>query len=236
MGLWDAICSVGSSIASGISSVCSAIGSACSSIGSAIASGVGALAQKIVELPTKSPTILDIIIGVIKIVAEVLIDSPEDEKVEDLGAAMKQVEKKPEDFDSINDYIDYLRDEIKKGHVELGKSQGVELFAEKVMGASLLSEALGEKYGMKPSAEFWGEIGEKVYDGKLNANEVGSIIQKASQSEVKLENVSSYLKGEEVRGNQKSEVSSVIIDGLKESNPTLSDSEIDKRFNELIKQ
>lgn len=235
MGLWDAICSVGSSIASGISSVCSAIGSACSSIGSAIVSGIGALAQKIVELPVK-PTIIDAIVGLIKVVAELLIDSPKDEKVEDLGAAMKQTEKKPEDFDSINDYIDYLRDEIKKGHVELGKSQGVELFAEKVMGASLLSEALGEKYGMKPSAEFWGEMGEKVHDGKLNANEVGSIIQKASRSEVKLDNVSSYLKGEEVKGNQKSEVSSVIIDGLKESNPTLSDSEIDKRFNELIKQ
>lgn len=235
MGLWDAICSVGSSIASGISSVCSAIGSACSSIGSAIVSGIGALAQKIVELPVK-PTIIDAIVGLIKVVAELLIDSPKDEKVEDLGAAMKQTEKKPEDFDSINDYIDYLRDEIKKGHVELGKSQGVELFAEKVMGASLLSEALGEKYGMKPSAEFWGEMGEKVHDGKLNANEVGSIIQKASRSEVKLDNVSNYLKGEEVKGNQKSEVSSVIIDGLKESNPTLSDSEIDKRFNELIKQ
>lgn len=235
MGLWDAICSVGSSIASGISSVCSAIGSACSSIGSAIASGVGALAQKIIELPVK-PTIIDAIVGLIKVVAELLIDSPKDEKVEDLGAAMKQTEKKPEDFDSINDYIDYLRDEIKKGHVELDKSQGVELFAEKVMGASLLSEALGEKYGMKPSAEFWGEMGEKVHDGKLSANEVGSIIQKASRSEVKLDNVSNYLKGEEVKGNQKSEVSSVIIDGLKESNPTLSDSEIDKRFNELIKQ
>lgn len=235
MGLWGAICSVGSSIVSGISSVCSAIGSACSSIGSAIVSGIGALAQKIVELPVK-PTIIDAIIGLIKVVAELLIDSPKDEKVEDLGAAMKQAEKKPEDFDSINDYIDYLRDEIKKGHVELGKSQGIELFAEKVMGASLLSEALGEKYGMKPSAEFWGEMGEKVHDGKLSANEVGSIIQKASQSEVKLDNVSNYLKGEEVKGNQRSEVSSVIVDGLKESNPTLSDSEIDKRFNELIKQ
>lgn len=235
MGFWDSVCSIGSSIVSGISSVCSAIGSACSSIGSAIVSGIGALAQKIVELPVK-PTIIDVIIGVIKVVAELLMDSPEDEKVEDLGAAMKQVEKKPEDFDSINDYIDYLRDEIKKGHVELGKSQGVELFAEKVMGASLLSEALGEKYGMKPSAEFWGEMGEKVHDGKLNANEVGAIIQKASQSDVKLDNVSNYLKGEEVKGNQRSEVSSVIVDGLKESNPTLSNSEIDKRFNELIKQ
>lgn len=235
MGLWDAICSVGSSIVSGVKSVCSAIGSACSSIGGAVASGIGTLAQKILELPVK-PTIVDAIISLVKVVAELLMDSPKDEKVEDLGAAMKQAEKKPEDFDSINDYIDYLREEIKKGSVKLGQSEGIELFSEKMMGVALLSEGLGEKYGMKPSAEFWGEMGKKVHDGKLEPKEVGSIIQKASQAEVQLDNVSNYLKGEEVKGNKKSEVSSVIIDGLKESNPSLSDLEIDKRFNELIKQ
>ena len=75
--------------------------------------------------------IIDSIIGLIKVVAELLLDSPKDERVQDLGAAMKQAEKKPEDFDSINDYIDYLRDQIKNGKIKTSKSQGLELFTEK---------------------------------------------------------------------------------------------------------
>ena len=105
MGFW-------SDLGSAIGSICSAIGSVCSAIGGAIASKIGALATTIA--PFLGP-VAQAVVAIAQIIGIFI----KDDNVEDLGEAMRKADKKPEDFDSINDYITYLRAEIKSGNITL---------------------------------------------------------------------------------------------------------------------
>lgn len=106
MGFWGAICSIGSSIASGISSAVSGIGSALSSF----ASGVGAVIGKIVtELEPVGLALGKFAaaflqgMGILKL----------DEKPEDLGERALQAAERgitTEQFDDFESYLDALRD------------------------------------------------------------------------------------------------------------------------------
>ena len=98
MGFW-------SDLGSAIGSICSAIGSVCSAIGGAIASKIG-------ELVTTIVSFLGPVAQAVVAIAQIIGIFIKDDNVEDLGEAMRKADKKPEDFDSINDYITYLRAEI----------------------------------------------------------------------------------------------------------------------------
>ena len=105
MGFW-------SDLGSAIGSICSAIGSVCSAIGGAIASKIGALATTIA--PFLGP-VAQAVVAIAQIIGIFI----KDDNVEDLGEAMRKADKKPEDFDSINDYITYLRAEIKSPYTRV---------------------------------------------------------------------------------------------------------------------
>lgn len=231
MGWFSSVCSA---VGSFCSSVCSCVSSVCSAIGGAVASVCGAMAETILKL---NPSTIDVVLKVIEAIITVCLGLGEDEKIEDYGAAMRQVDKKPEDFDSIKEYIEYLREEIKSGRVDLSSSENdIERYADKVLGASLMIKAIDEKYGLKTSAEFWGTMGEKFEKGKIDGNELDVILKKSGEEQIDVNNVARYLKHEELKGgDQKSEISTIIIDSLKESNPKMSENEINTRFNEALK-
>ncbi|EAI7225308.1 hypothetical protein CK602_08505, partial [Campylobacter coli] len=107
MGFWSAVGGF-------ISSCASAIGSACKAIGGVIMDGIGKLAGAML------PHIGTISI-ILNIIGQITGLFNKDDNVEDLGAAMRQSDKKPEDFDSINAYIDYLKNEIKAGNINLNE-------------------------------------------------------------------------------------------------------------------
>lgn len=223
MGFW-------SSVGSFIGGCCSAIGSICSGIGGAVMGAIGALAVAIAPILP----IVALAVQAIGILANIL---KPDEKPEDFGQAAEQMEKKPEDFDSINEYIDYLREGIRSGKVELNKDLSDEkLVAYKAVGCGLTIKGIEEKYGLKTSAEFWGMAGNMMQNNKLNADELGKILELSKSNDVSPENISNYIKGEKMEGGQKaSSVSDVIENGLKDANPKMSEEEITARFNNLLK-
>lgn len=228
MGFWSGICSA-------VSSVCSFVSSACSAIGGAVARACGAVAESILKM---SPNTIGEIIKVIVAIAGACLGMGEDEKIEDYGAAMRQAEKKPEDFNTIQEYIAYLREEIKSGRIDLSSPKSeIEQFADKALGASLMIKGIDEKYKLKTSVDFWGTMGKKFEEGKINEKELDSVLKNCGDKQVDADNVSRYLNNEDLKGGQtKSEVSSIIVDSLKEANPKMSDSEVTTRFNNAIKQ
>lgn len=224
MGFW-------SSVGSFISGCCSAISSACSAIGGAIAGVVGTLAASIAPF-------LAVALPIVSAIANLLGIGQKDIEPEQYGEAMSLADKKPEDFDSINEYIDYLSAEIKDGNIDFSQPKTEEQKAAyKAMGCSLMVKGIDEKYNLETDAEFWGSMGEKFNEGKINENEVKGILESCSKSGVSPANVASYVKLEKLDDDvNKSEISNSIITGIKEANPTMSDEDTLNRFNTLLKK
>ena len=218
------------SIGSAIGSVCSAIGSICSSIGGPIAAGIGALASAIA--PHLGP-----ILQIVTAIAQVLGILNKDDNPEDLGEAMRKSDKKPEDFDSINDYIAHLREEIKSGKIVLDEDKtDLQKNIDTALGAGLSIKAIDEKYNLQTSPEFWVFGAKKFEEGKLNTDEIHSMLKTASDKKINPTDMANYVEDKELSsGVQKSEISSALKESLQEANPTLSKEEITEKFKALIR-
>lgn len=162
MGLFSAIGSV-------CSALCSAVSSVCSSIGGAIMGGIGSLA------PVISPW-LSIAVAVISVLAEIFTEKPKEEKPEELGMKAEQADKKPEDFDSINDYIEYLRQEIKVDDAKLENLSEEERMKYQAVGLGLYVKNIEEKQGMKLDPAFLKVVPEMINLG-YTAQDIGNLMQ-----------------------------------------------------------
>ena len=214
------------------SGVCSAIGSVCSVIGGAIAATLSTVAVALAP-------IIAVALPIIKAVATLCNILKPNEKPEDLGRAMEQAAKKPEDFASKNAYIDYLRGEIQAGRIDLSRPiTDIEKAADTSVGCGLTMRAIDEKYGIKTSAEFWGTMGTAFKDGKITDKEVVSILETTGEKNMDINNVGVYIerKPELANSEKASDISSNIETALKKSNPEMSDADISARFNELLKR
>lgn len=224
MGFWSGVGSFIGGVVSGIVDTCCAIGGA-------IVDGVRALATTIAPY-------LEPIVRIVTAIAQALGILDKDDNLEDLGEAMRKTDKKPEDFDSINDYIAYLREEIKSGKIALDEDKtDLQKNIDTALGAGISIKAIDEKYNLQTSAEFWEFSGKKFEEGKLNTDEIHSMLKTASEKNLNPDDIKNYVEDKELSsGVQKSEISSALKESLQEANPTLSQDKLTERFNDLIKK
>ncbi|TQR33139.1 hypothetical protein DMB92_04060 [Campylobacter sp. MIT 99-7217] len=224
MGFW-------SSVGGFLGSVCSGIGEVCSKIGGALATGIGALAGALAPiLSTVAPIISAIasLIGVFK----------NEHTPEDYGEAMQKAEKKPDDFDSINEYIAYLDEEISSGRIQLDekeKKTDIQKNIDTAIGSALGMKGISEKYNLEDSVSFWATMGQKFKDEKIDEKELVSTLETMSEKDISADDVSAYLEDKTLETNSKSEVSEALKQGLEKANPELSKDELTTKFNELLK-
>ncbi|WP_277248399.1 hypothetical protein [Phascolarctobacterium succinatutens] len=186
MGLFSAIGSV-------CSALCSAVSSVCSSIGGAIMGGIGSLA------PVISPW-LSIAVAVISVLAEIFTEKPKEEKPEELGMKAEQADKKPEDFDSINDYIEYLRQEIKVDDAKLENLSEEERMKYQAVGLGLYVKNIEEKQGMKLDPAFLKVVPEMINLG-YTAQDIGNLMQSMKKNGVNdMKMYPEFMKGELLPG------------------------------------
>lgn len=186
MGLFSAIGSV-------CSAVCSAVSSVCSSIGGAIMGGIGSLA------PVISPW-LSIAVAVISVLAEIFTEKPKEEKPEELGMKAEQADKKPEDFDSINDYIEYLRQEIKVDDAKLENLSEEERMKYQAVGLGLYVKNIEEKQGMKLDPAFLKVVPEMINLG-YTAQDIGNLMRSMKKNGVNdMKMYPEFMKGELLPG------------------------------------
>lgn len=220
MGFWSTL---GSIISEGIS----AVGQALGKVGMLIGTLASALAPHIA-----------LICSVVSAICSVIGLFKDKHEAEDYGAAMRQAEKKPEDFDSTNDYIDYLSEEIREGRIDLDKEKSeAEKWIDRSMGSALGIMAINEKFGLESGVAFWKGIGQKFEEGKLDGKDIESILKNASQKGIDIEDIGFYVQNEEPKnGSKKSDISQSLKDSLKESKPELSEQELTQKYNELVKE
>ena len=182
-----------SAIGSVCSAVCSAVSSVCSSIGGAIMGGIGSLA------PVISPW-LSVAVAVISVLAEIFTEKPKEEKPEELGMKAEQADKKPEDFDSINDYIEYLRQEIKVDAANLENLSEEERMKYQAVGLGLYVKNIEEKQGMKLDPAFLKVVPEMINLG-YTAQDIGNLMQSMKKNGVNdMKMYPEFMKGELLPG------------------------------------
>lgn len=182
-----------SAIGSVCSVVCSAVSSVCSSIGGAIMGGIGSLA------PVISPW-LSVAVAVISVLAEIFTEKPKEEKPEELGMKAEQADKKPEDFDSINDYIEYLRQEIKVDAAKLENLSEEERMKYQAVGLGLYVKNIEEKQDMKLDPTFLKVVPEMINLG-YTAQDIGNLMQSMKKNGVSdMKMYPEFMKGELLPG------------------------------------
>ena len=237
MGFWGAVGAVvgaiGSAVGamlSGASAICGALGGVVGALGStfctSLAAGITALGVG---------DVIAVIMAVAKVVswiAEKLGLTTEEEQPEDLGMKAEQADKKPEDFDSIEEYIKYLREEVEIDKEKMEKLSQEERAKYAAVGSAILVQGIEEKYKMQLPAEFWCT----VYDRKMDEEQIKCLIDTFKEKGVTdMKDLDDYLNNRKIEsGTPRSEISDTIIEAIKKQNPGISQEDIDAAFDKMM--
>lgn len=112
----------------------------------------------------------------------------------------EQADKKPENFDSINDYIEYLRQEIKVDAAKLENLSEEERMKYQAVGLGLYVKNIEEKQGMKLDPAFLKVVPEMINLG-YTAQDIGNLMQSMKKNGVNdMKMYPEFMKGELLPG------------------------------------
>lgn len=136
-------------ISSAISAVGSFISSALSTVGPSITGFAKSAVIIIAKLPIPGLDVIKVVSTIANIIHAVCkalgVESEEDPEV--LGAKATQCEEKPEDFESTEAYIKYLKEKVELDKERFTKMSEEEKIGCKAIGMSLETKAVEEKIG-----------------------------------------------------------------------------------------
>lgn len=210
MGFWSGVCSF-------VSSCCSVVASAVSSIGKALVGG----ATKLLEITGKS---FDLVCEVIKKIGIALGVIEEDEDIEELGAKAMEADKKPEDFEYVSDYIQYLRDEVQLDREKFEKADEKTKAARKAVGATIVVKRIEEKKDTNIPIEFLVEAARH----KMKSEEIYKVIDMFKEEKME-NNFGDYLKGN-LDYKSETKTGNMLVKMYKELEPNLSIEEIEEKI------
>lgn len=218
--------SVCSAVGSALSSVCSAVGSLCSGIGGAVMRGVSALA------PTLAPHIW-VFVAVISILAELFTDKPKEEKPEEIGMKAELADKKPEDFDSISDYLEYLRNEVKLDPAKLEKLTPEERQKYQLVGLGLYIKDIEERSGLKLDPDFVKAI-PKLKDQGYEAADIANLMQSMKKNGVTdMKQYVDFMKGDLQPGSPERQQVGASVKDMVEQHFKGEDVNMREKINKL---
>lgn len=215
MGFWGSVCSAVSSV---VSSAVSVVSSAAKVVGKVVVESATEFLKMNIEKLEKVVTVLETIAKVLGII------KPEEDS-EELGDKALRAEKKPENFNSTNEYIEYLRKEIRAvSKKELEELPAEERLARKAVGSALLSKAIGEKKSLEIPVEFWKE----TVNLGLNAKEIDTFLTKFKNAGIDPSEFLKYLK-RELDAKEESKVDSTLVQAYKELEPEADIKDIEEK-------
>ena len=238
MGFFSSVCSFFSGVARGIgsaiSSLCSGIGGLLSSAVSGFAGALGVVGATIGLAP------LQVVVAAVVVVSKL---------AEALGLKKEMkaecADKKPEDFDTTEEYINYLHKEIKldiEQQERLRKMSPDQRSAYQLTGSYLYLKASAEKLGLDDttinnSTDIKGLDPQFILDSYklgLSGEEIVSYIknmQKQGINDTKC--MSDYLHNKAESIETANKVLDAIVYTIKENNPSISEDGIDEKINEM---
>ena len=216
MGLFSDFCSF-------VSGACSAISSAVSSVGRGIANVATTIASLGVSLAAKVSDAIKsvgISLGIIR---------PED-TMEELGERAMLSDQKPEDFDSINEYIDHLKNNVLFDKEKFDNLDEKDLLARSSIGASITLKGINEKLNTTVTPEFMATVASQ----ELEANEIIETIKIYKEKELKLDDYDVYLN-DELTLDETDKHSDALVEAYQKLEPELSLEQIEDKVMGLSK-
>ncbi|MCM1166606.1 MAG: hypothetical protein NC299_04035 [Lachnospiraceae bacterium] len=235
MGFIDFISTVGSAIRSAISSVCDAIGGALTKIGEAAKNFVSVIAEKLpIDFPgTKLPIIIQAIGGIIGAIAEVLgLKKPKEDEPEDMGMKAEAADKKPDNFDSTQAYIEYLQKDVKIDEDKKKKLTAEEKAAYTSIGSQIYLQGAEEKMGV-PQGTLTPEAMLDYVKLKTDSKEIIEHAKQLSAEGLNTKDLSDYLHNNSESLEKSGKVVSALEKSFKELDPDISDEDIADRISQM---
>ena len=117
--------------------------------------GLSGVLDKILKILSKiTPELIKEVTSLISSVAELLGLKDEDDSSEEIGMKSEKADRKPEDFDSREEYISYLRDDVELDEYDREKLNNVSLKEKySANGLDIEMGAINEKIGVKLGLE-----------------------------------------------------------------------------------
>ena len=216
-----------SAIGGFFSGVCSAISSAFSSLGSSLST----FATKIVEL---AGPLLENVGKIASLVAKFLGVTEELENPMELGLRAEASDKKPEDFDSYKDYINYIKNEVKIDEEKLKNASDIDKAKYIAIGSSVLIKGIENKKDMNIGADTFvalAKIGTETLDKLGGARGVDAILDTFKDG--KLSEFAKYVSGDLNSVKDKIMVSDKLIETFKNLNLEMDIKDIQKEVMDM---
>jgi len=106
------------------------------------------------------------IIKTVEMVSTILNIISPNESAEELGAKAMSADKKPENFDEINDYIDYLRKDVRVDKTVLSAEKS-DVMVREAIGVSILVKGASEAIGTELTLPFIKTVSQIGLDAKV---------------------------------------------------------------------
>lgn len=134
------------------------------------------------------------------------------------------MKKKPEDFDSINEYINHLNNNVTFDKDRFDRLDEKELLARSSIGASITLKGINEKLDTVVTPEFMATVASQ----ELETEEIISTIKTYKENDLKLEDYDLYLN-DELTLDETTKHSSALVQAYKKLEPELSIEEIENK-------
>lgn len=182
-----------------------------------IASSIGPMIAKyapmVIEVVGKNlPKVVNTV-EAISLVADVLKPN---ERADELGAKAMAAEKTPEDFEQINDYIDYLRNDVIIDEENLS-TDAVDVITRQAVGVAIAVKGMGQALEADVSIPFLNAISELDIDPKV----VIALVKSYESSGLNSDDVQKYL-GDSLSIEDTHRHSNVFVNAYQTANPTMS--------------
>lgn len=232
------ISGVGSALSGGLSLICDglngitrtigdAIKTMCETLGSEGLGLIGCIAIALLIPGFGLPEILALI-QVIGQLAKALDVGGEDSP-EELGMKAEIADRKPEDFDSIEEYIKYLNEDVELDTDAVEQLSEIDKAKYGAMGAALTIKAIEEKYNINLSPDFLRDITIM----KLTGDEVAAYIEEFKENGIdKMQDMTDYLREKPINAS-KQDVSESMLSVMKELYPELSNEQLEEKIIEM---
>lgn len=214
MGFLSSACSA---VGSFVSGVCSGISRAASFVGSSVASIATSITNLGVELAGKAGQ-------AIKAIAEHLGILTAEDKLEELGEKAMLSDNKPESYDSYNDYINHLRNDVPIDQEKLATMDEKELMVRSSIGASITLKGINERLDTGVTPEFMATVAKQ----DLTAKEVVATIEGYKAKDLNPNDYSLYID-DKLSLDESSKHSSTLVEAYQKLEPELSLEQIEDK-------
>ena len=213
-----------------INGAVSVISSCIGTVGKVIGDFAASIITRIppLDIP-KTLEIIRLIANVAELIADLLGVTERGESAEELGAKAMAGDKKMDDFKSTDEYLEYLRKEVRLDQQKQNEMTSEERIASAAVGIAILSRGIEEKKDILIPSDFWVEVGKQNMKGEEVRTYLDNF-KSGGFSELKL---ADFLKGN-LPMTELRLMGTVVEQTLRKLNPELSDDAIQEKLSEMM--